>query len=107
VRELLGGTLYTIYTGGPFVPPYSTRDTHFIFGLRLTVSRSLKWVIECELYHRASGYAEAYRGAHCQLCCRELGQAEAKAGHDRVGVWGQTHYEGPAAFRRRMRVAGE
>jgi hypothetical protein len=37
---LLGGTLYTIYTGGPFVPPYSTRDTHFIFGLRLALAQA-------------------------------------------------------------------
>ena len=56
----------------------------------------------------AMGYAEVYRGAPCQVYCRELEQAEVRARRDRVGMWGQGEkYESPAAFRRRMRLAGE
>ncbi len=48
----------------------------------------------------AMGYAEVYRGAPCQLYCRELEGAEAKARRDRVGMWVQREkYESPAAFR--------
>lgn len=35
----------------------------------------------------AMGYAEVYRGAPCQVYCRELEDAEAKARQDRVGMW--------------------
>lgn len=55
----------------------------------------------------AMGYAEVYRGAPCQAHCRELDQAEAKARHDKVGMWAQAGYESPAAFRRRTRLSGE
>jgi micrococcal nuclease len=55
----------------------------------------------------AMGYAEVYRGAPCQAQCRELEQAEAKARHDRVGMWAQRNYESPAVFRRRLRLSGE
>ena len=54
----------------------------------------------------AMGYAEVYRGAACQVSCRELEQAEAKARHDRVGMWRQAGYESPRDFRRRMRISG-
>jgi endonuclease YncB( thermonuclease family) len=56
----------------------------------------------------AMGYAEVYRGTRCQAYCQELEQAEAKARQDRVGMWAQgASYESPAAFRRRMRLAGD
>ena len=56
----------------------------------------------------AMGYAEVYRGALCQVYCRELDDAEVKARRDRVGMWKQgVSYESPAAFRRRTRLAGE
>ncbi len=55
----------------------------------------------------AMGYAEVYRGARCQVYCRELENAEAKARRDRVGMWAQgTKYESPRDFRRRMRLSG-
>ena len=56
----------------------------------------------------AMGYAEVYRGAPCQVYCRELEQAESKTKQDRVGMWvlGNAH-ESPAAFRKRMRVRGD
>jgi endonuclease YncB( thermonuclease family) len=54
----------------------------------------------------AMGYAEVYRGAPCQAHCWELEQAEAKARHDRVGMWRQAGYESPSDFRRRMRISG-
>lgn len=55
----------------------------------------------------AMGYAEVYRGAPCQVYCRELEHAEAKARHDPVTMWvqGEKH-ESPAAFRKRMRIRG-
>jgi len=56
----------------------------------------------------AMGYAEVYRGAHCQVYCRELDTAEAKAKHDRVGMWAQgERYESPATFRKRLRLQGQ
>jgi micrococcal nuclease len=56
----------------------------------------------------AMGYAEVYRGARCQVDCPELDDAEAKARRDGVGIWKQgASYESPAAFRRRLRLAGE
>jgi endonuclease YncB( thermonuclease family) len=56
----------------------------------------------------AMGYAEVYRGAPCQVYCRELEQTETRARHDRVGMWRQgAGYESPAAFRRRLRLSGE
>ena len=56
----------------------------------------------------AMGDAEVYRGAHCQVYCRELDDAEAKARRDRVGMWGQgDKYESPRDFRRRMRIGEE
>jgi hypothetical protein len=36
---LLGGTLHTIYAGGPFVPVYSQRRSSFIFGLGVIVAQ--------------------------------------------------------------------
>ncbi len=55
----------------------------------------------------AMGYAEVYRGARCQVSCRELEDAEAKARRDRVGMWMQgASYESPRDFRRRMRLSG-
>mgnify|MGYP001305431145 CR=1 FL=1 len=55
----------------------------------------------------AMGYAEVYRGVPCQVSCRELEQAEAKARRDRVGMWTQgATYESPATFRRRVRLSG-
>ena len=55
----------------------------------------------------AMGYAEVYRGAPCQVYCRELDQAEAKARQDHIGMWKQgVSYESPAAFRRRLRISG-
>ena len=64
--------------------------------------------INVNLLMVAMGYAEVYRGAPCQVYCRELEQAEVRARRDRVGMWGQGEkYESPAAFRRRMRLAGE
>ncbi len=55
----------------------------------------------------AMGYAEVYRGTRCQVYCRELEDAEAKARRDRVGMWQQgPSYESPRDFRHRMRLAG-
>ncbi len=46
-----------------------------------------------------------YRGAHCQVYCWELEEAEAKARRDRVGMWVQgDRYESPRGFRRRMNI---
>ena len=53
------------------------------------------------------GYAEVYRRVPCQANCPELERAEAKARRDRFGMWNQAGYVSPAAFRRRMRLAGE
>ncbi len=48
----------------------------------------------------AMGYAEVYRGAPCQVYCRELEDAEAKARRDQVGMWAQgVMYESLAPFR--------
>ncbi len=55
----------------------------------------------------AMGYAEVYRGALCQVYCQELEDAEAKARRDRVGMWAQTHYESPAAFRWKLNIQGD
>jgi endonuclease YncB( thermonuclease family) len=56
----------------------------------------------------AMGYAEVYRGALCQVYCRELEQAETQARQDRVGMGGQgAGYESPAEFRRRLRLQEE
>ncbi len=64
--------------------------------------------INVNLLMVAMGYAEVYRGAACQVYCRELEQADEKARQDRVGMWSQgAGYESPAAFRRRMRLQGE
>lgn len=55
----------------------------------------------------ALGYAEVYPGAPCQVYCEDLYRAEVKAKRDRVGMWAQgAKYESPAAFRRRIRIAG-
>jgi endonuclease YncB( thermonuclease family) len=55
----------------------------------------------------AMGYAEVYRRAPCEVYCRELEEAEAKARRDRVGMWAQeARYESPVQFRRRMRLQG-
>jgi micrococcal nuclease len=64
--------------------------------------------INVNLLMVAMGYAEVYRGARCQVYCRELDDAEAKARRDRVGMWAQgVSYESPRDFRRRMRLSGE
>ncbi len=53
------------------------------------------------------GLAEANRGAACQAYCRDLRVAELRAKRERVGMWAQREkYESPAAFRKRMRIAG-
>ena len=55
----------------------------------------------------AMGYAEIYRGAPCQVSCRELEQAEAQAQRDRVGMWAQGEkYGSPRTFRQRLRLSG-
>lgn len=54
------------------------------------------------------GLAEVHRGAACQAYCRDLRVAELKAKRDQVGMWAQgAGYESPAAFRRRMQLAGD
>ncbi len=64
--------------------------------------------ININLLMVAMGHAEGYRGAACQVYCRELELAEGKAKQDRVGMWAQgIKYESPYAFRRRMRLSGE
>ena len=64
--------------------------------------------INVNLLMVAMGYAELYRGAPCQVHCRELEEAEAEARRDRVGMWAQgDKYEGPAEFRKRMRIRGD
>ena len=64
--------------------------------------------INVNLLMVAMGYAEVYRGAPCQVYCRELEQAEAKARRDRVGMWAQqTTYESPRAFRQRLKIGGD
>ncbi len=65
--------------------------------------------INVNLLMVAMGYAEVYRGAPCQVYCRELEEAEAKARRDRVGMWAQPlgAYESPAMFRARHRIAGQ
>ncbi len=56
----------------------------------------------------AMGYAEVYRGAPCEVSCRDLEQAEARARRDRVGMWAQgASYESPTMFRQRLRLHGE
>ena len=56
----------------------------------------------------AMGYAEVYRGGSCQVYCRELEEAEAKARRDRVGMWVQGGgYESPRAFRQRLKIRGD
>jgi micrococcal nuclease len=56
--------------------------------------------INVNLLMVAMGYAEGYRASPCQVSCRELEDAEAKARRDRVGMWAQgAGYESPAAFR--------
>ena len=56
----------------------------------------------------AMGYAEVSRGVPCQVYCRELEQAEAKARQDRVGMWAQgANYERPASFPKRVRLRGD
>lgn len=63
--------------------------------------------VKVKMLMAAMGDAEVYRGAPCQAYCREFEEAEAKARRDRVGMWAQRIYESPAAFRRRVRLAGE
>ncbi len=64
--------------------------------------------INVNLLMVAMGYAEVYRGAPCQVYCRELEDAEAKARSDRVGMWAQGGgYESPRAFRQRHRIQGD
>ncbi len=64
--------------------------------------------INVNLLMVAMGYAEVYRGAACQIYCRELEQAETKARQDHVGMWAQGNkYESPHAFRQRLRLTGE
>ncbi len=54
------------------------------------------------------GYAEVYRGAPCQVYCRDLKLAERKARRDRIGMWAQGgKHEEPAPLRRRLRLQGE
>ncbi len=56
--------------------------------------------INVNLLMVAMGSAEVYRGAACQVDCRELEDAEAKAKRDRVAMWAQgASYESPRAFR--------
>ncbi len=63
--------------------------------------------INVNLLMVAMGYAEVYRGVACQVHCRELAEAEAKARQDRVGMWVQgATYESAAAFRKRMQIRG-
>jgi endonuclease YncB( thermonuclease family) len=64
--------------------------------------------ININLLMVAMGYAEVYRGAACQVYCRELEDAEAKARRDRVGMWAQEgKYESPRVFRQRQRIQGD
>ncbi len=42
--------------------------------------------ININLVMVAMGYAEVYRAAPCQVSCRELEDAEAKARRDRMGI---------------------
>ena len=64
--------------------------------------------INVNLLMVAMGYTEVYRGARCQVYCRELDDTEAKARWDRVGIWVQGEkYESPVAFQKRKRIQGE
>lgn len=64
--------------------------------------------INVNLLMVAKGYAEVYRGAHCQVYCRQLEEAEAKARRDWVGMWAQgTDYESPRTFRHRLQIRGD
>ncbi len=64
--------------------------------------------INVNLLMVAMGYAEVYRGAACQVYCRELEQAEAKGRRDRVGMWALgPNYESPRAYRERLRIRGD
>ncbi len=54
-----------------------------------------------------AGLAEVYRGARCEVYCRELEQAERGARQARAGLWSQVGPESPSAFRRQMRLRGE
>jgi len=51
-----------------------------------------------------AGLAEIYRGARCQLYCRELEEAERSARELRRGMWAQREYESPAVYRKRIRA---
>ncbi len=53
------------------------------------------------------GLAEVYRGAPCKAYCRNLRAAELRAKQDRVGMWAQTSYESPRAFRQRLKIRGD
>ena len=53
------------------------------------------------------GLAEVYRGAPCQAYCRDLRVAELQAKRDRAGMWAQTSYESPNAFRQRLKIRGD
>ncbi len=53
------------------------------------------------------GLAEVYRGAPCKAYCRNLRAAELRAKQDRVGIWAQTSYESPRAFRQRLKIRGD
>jgi len=63
--------------------------------------------INVNLLMVAMGYAEGYRGAPCQVDCRELEQAEAMARRDRVGMWALGEkYVSQVAFRKRTQLWG-
>jgi endonuclease YncB( thermonuclease family) len=51
-----------------------------------------------------AGLAEVYRGARCQVYCRELEEAERDARRLRRGMWAQQEYESPAVYRKRLRT---
>jgi len=54
------------------------------------------------------GLAEVYRGAPCQVYCRDLRVAELRAKRDRVGMWAQgPEYESPRVFRQRLKIRGD
>ncbi len=94
--HLIGGKTVRVDTYGP--DRWKNRILAVIFEGQVNIN----------LLMVAMGYAEVYRGASCQVFCRELEEAEAKARRDQVGMWvpGEK-YESPAAFRRRVRIRGD
>lgn len=52
-----------------------------------------------------AGLAEVYRSVRCEVYCRELTDAEARAQREHAGMWALDRYESPANYRKRVRLS--